>query len=125
MPIVTNIGLDGVAESLFNAISHIAIGTGTADENEDDEALETETFRIAPDSKTVEDRLITIRVFFRNNDLPNEITEVGIFLRGTGDADSGNLLARWITSIFSNVNDLTLWLYLEVVRVEEEVLSSP
>lgn len=123
MPVIVDLGLNGVAQSIFDSISHVAIGDGIGPELETDTQLVNEVFRIAPDNKASEDRVVTVRTFFRNQDLPPEVREVGIFLRGDGEPNSGELLARWVTSIFGNMNDLVLWLYLEITRESEEEMA--
>ena len=116
MPTIVTIGLDEIGFSINQGISHVAVGDGDTAESIADVRLDNETYRKAPDSKGIDSGLIAVRTFFSFNDLPAEIKEVGVFSRGSGAPNSGVLLGRWVTSIFRNQNDLTLWIFMTVDR---------
>ena len=93
--LVVNTGLNVIAERLIgiakNAISHMAIGTGTTAANAADLALEIpKATRIAPTSITVTGAVITIIATFSGATHAGAITEAGLFNAAT----LGELISR-------------------------------
>jgi len=90
-------------------VSHVALGTGTTAPANGDTTLETETFRNAVASRTNGNNIAYITGFFDSTEVTGTFREAGIFVNGSGAADSGILLSRVAINITkSNTETLTI-----------------
>jgi hypothetical protein len=98
--LVVNDGLNVLARILANdstytgVINYCALGTGTTAVAAGDTTLGTEVFRKAVTSQTFSANEAFISTFFTAADDDDTYNEVGHFIDGTGDADSGQLFSR-------------------------------
>ena len=116
MAIIPNIGLNSVAESILSNVSHVAVGSNTVAETVNDVALGTETNRLAPTATKQVSNQIIVRAFFANANLPTTVEELGLFMNGSGRADSGELLMRALSSFTKGRQDLNVVIQLTVKR---------
>ena len=116
MAVITNVGLNSVAESILSNVSHVAVGTNIVAESDNDVALGTETNRLAPTATKQISNQIIIRAFFANASLPPTVEELGLFMNGSGLTDSGELLLRALSSFTKGRQDLNVVIQLTVRR---------
>lgn len=93
--LVVTDGLEWIASRMVDAgspdqMSHMAIGTGTADPVAGDTQLGTQVHRNALDSQSVSGRVVTYVAEFLAGDGVGAITEAGIF----NAASNGTMLCR-------------------------------
>lgn len=91
---IVNTGLQHIADQLAEknqaVMSHMAVGMGTAAENAGDNALQTETARVALTAITRNDKKVMYVGTFDAGVGTGTLTEVGLF----NAASSGDLLSR-------------------------------
>ena len=105
-----------MARAILNDISHIAVGSSDVAEEVSDTALGAETNRLAPAATKQISNQIVIRAFFANANLPPTVEELGLFMNGSGRADSGELLMRALSSFTKGRQDLNVVIQLTVKR---------
>ena len=100
--VVVDAGLTLLANRLADAspdsgclVNYIAVGTGTNAPDASDTQLQTENARKAVLSRTNSATVAAISTTFGAAEVPTStIRELGLFIDGTGSANSGTLLAR-------------------------------
>lgn len=100
--VVVNAGLTLLANRIASAspsssclVNYIGTGTGTNVPATSDTQLQTENARKAVLSRTNSATVAAISTTFNAGDVPNStIKELGLFIDGTGSANTGTLLAR-------------------------------
>ena len=100
--VVPIVGRQQIAKALTGQFSDIAdmevnytaLGTGTGTAVEGDTVLDTEVFRKAPSSVSYNANLAYFTAFYTAADCSGTYYEHGIFINGTGAADSGVMLSR-------------------------------
>lgn len=107
-------GLERVAQVILNDTTHLAVGTGTATPASTDTQLATETFRQAPTKTLRQGKEFQARSLFANADLPATAQEYGLFLNGTGVANSGSILFRGTQAFTKGTKDLYLIIKMTV-----------
>ena len=75
-------------------INRVALGTGTTAVTSADTKLATEIYRKAPTTKTRGLSSFVTKVIIGAPEAVGDIKEIGLFAKGTDDADSGTLLSR-------------------------------
>jgi len=107
-------GLGRAAQVVLDDATHVGVGTSTTAPTSSDTQLGTETNRKAVTKTFRQGKSIQIRAFFPNADLPATMDEAGLFLNGTGAADSGSMLVRGLSNFVKGTNDLTVIFQLEL-----------
>lgn len=79
-------------------INYIAVGTGNAAPANGDTTLDTETYRMAPSSQTYTNNIAYLSAFIPAGTATNTLYEGGMFIDGTGSADTGQLFSRVVFS---------------------------
>lgn len=100
--LVVDAGLTLLANRISDAtpdsgclVNYIAVGTGTNAPDPTDVALQTETARKQVSSRANSAGVAAISTVFSATEVPTStLKEVGLFIDGTGTADSGTLFAR-------------------------------
>tara|TARA_Y100000310_G_scaffold309289_1_gene353234 strand:+ start:980 stop:1342 length:363 start_codon:yes stop_codon:yes gene_type:complete len=115
--VVTIAGVERLAQVAMGDISHVAVGTGTTVPSGSDTQLVTETARKVATNTFRQGQKFQVRAFFTNAELPTTTEEVGVFMNGTGAADSGELLIRALLTFTKASSDLALIFELELEEV--------
>lgn len=115
--IVPTVGLTAVIDHLTNSspspstlkINYGALGTGTTTPALGDTTLETEVYRNTVASATKSNAIGYISLFFSATETNGTYREVGLFINGTGSADTGTLFSHAAINITkSSVQTLTI-----------------
>jgi hypothetical protein len=88
-----------LAQESVDAMSHMALGEGTAAANAADTALQTETARIAIDSQTRTDASVTFVAVYGPG-VTGSFTEAGIF----NDDAAGTMLCRTVYGVITKTD---------------------
>ena len=90
-------------------LTHTALGSGTNAPANGDTQLQTETYRKAVASATSAGNIGYVSAFYTAVEFVGTIREVGLFINGTGAANSGTLFSRVATNLTkSNIETLTV-----------------
>jgi len=81
------------------AVSHTALGTDNSAPAIGDTALGTETYRKALTSGTKSNNIAYLETFFTASEVTGTFEEYGNFIDGSGAADSGQILNRFIQTV--------------------------
>jgi hypothetical protein len=100
--IICTVGMAAINDHLTNAspspstlrINYIALGTNTTTPAIGDTQLGTETYRNAIASQTKSNAIAYATGFFSATEVTGTFREVGLFIAGTGSANSGTLLSH-------------------------------
>lgn len=100
--ITTTVGREALAKALSANLASLAeievnetaLGTGTTAVAVGDTTLDTETFRKAIASRTFTGNVAYLTAFYTALEVTGTFFEHGLFINGTGAADSGVLLSR-------------------------------
>lgn len=100
--LVVDAGLTLLANRISDAtpdsgclVNYIAVGTGTNAPASNNTTLQTENARKAVASRTNSGAIAAISTVFNAGEVPaSTLKEVGLFIDGTGSADTGTLFAR-------------------------------
>ena len=103
---IATVGLERAAVLIKNDISHGAVGDDNTAPTIDDTTLTNEIDREAPDTAIVQGKVIQIRTQHVNANLPATTEELGLFMNGTGAADSGELLIHILSTFVKGTQDL-------------------
>lgn len=98
-------------ESATVNITHLAVGTGANNPAVSDTTLQTELARttIVGSSNVRTNNALTMEFFFPTTEANGAIKEIGVFLDGTGTADTGTLFDRALFDVTkTNQNSLTV-----------------
>ena len=99
--LVVDTGLAYIAsrmkDTTANAMSHMAVGTGTTSAAAGDTTMETESARVALDSTTPSGGSITFVASYPAGTATAALTEAGIF----NDATTGTMLCRTLFSVIN------------------------
>jgi hypothetical protein len=114
---VPNVGLERSAVLIGADCSHMAVGTGTTTESPSDTQLATETYRNSITKKFVQGRKIQERTLITNANLPATMEEFGLFMNGSGSANSGSLLTRTLSTFVKGSQDLLIVVEIEYQEV--------
>lgn len=115
--IIPTAGRTAIAQHLTNAspspstllVNYFGLGSGTTAPANGDTTLETEVFRNAVASRTNANNIAYITGFFASTDTSGTYREVGLFINGTGTANTGTLLSRVAVNITkTSVQTLTV-----------------
>ena len=99
-------GISRAALGIGAEASHIALGTGSTAPVNSNTTLESEAVRLPVIAYLAQSGIVQIRGLFPTNVLPTVTNEVGLFMNGTSDVDSGELLIRTLESFTRGVEDL-------------------
>ena len=80
-------------------LNYTALGTGVTAPANGDTQLQTETYRKAVSSTTNSNNIAYATAFYTAAECSGTFTEAGIFMNGTGSANSGTLFSRVAISI--------------------------
>ena len=114
---IPNTGLYALAEYIRDHTSHVAIGVSDTAPTDIDTQLGLETYRAAPTQLSLSGNEVRMRVLLPNSNLPPTIKEIGWFLDGSGNPNSGELLAREIVDITPGGDDYNILIRMTVGRV--------
>ena len=90
-------------------ITHSAVGSGTNAAANGDTQLQNETFRKAIASASSSNEVAYFTAFYTAAEAVGTINEIGVFMNGTGTANSGTLFSRATLSVTkSAVETLTI-----------------
>jgi hypothetical protein len=100
--LIPTVGRTAIAEHLTNAspspaslrCNYTALGTGTNAPANGDTQLQTETFRKAIASQTKSNNIAYMTAFYTAAEAIGTHREAGVFINGTGTANSGTLFSR-------------------------------
>ena len=87
--LITNNGLNAAVSQWLNVgsttnMTHLAVGSGTTTPAVTDTAMQTEILRVAPDTKSVSDNVITIEHYYGTTEGNGTIAEVGVLSASSG-----------------------------------------
>lgn len=105
---VVRVGRIAIAAALLNAPSFVAIGSGDTPVADSDTTLAVEEYRVTPTRVISSANRIQIRVLFPVSGLPAQAEEIGVFIGGSGTADSGRLMLRQLFSFTPGSSDLQM-----------------
>jgi hypothetical protein len=98
-------------------LTHIAVGDGTAEPQDGDEALQHERARKALTSQARDGLTLLLEAFFDRAEANFTWREAGLFAGGTSDPDTGTLVARALVyEEKDNMKTATVTWEIEVVR---------
>ena len=115
--LVVTAGKAGIASVLANSVptptnprvNYVALGTGTNSPAAGDTTLQTETYRKITASGYSVSNVATITGFYSTTETTGTYREAGLFMSGTGSANTGTLLSRVAINITkTNVQTLTI-----------------
>ena len=90
-------------------VTHTALGTGTTAPANGDTQLQTETYRKAVASATSSGAVAYFTAFYTATEVTGTFKEAGVFINGTGTANSGTLFSRVAVDITkTNLETLTI-----------------
>ena len=87
--LITNNGLNAAVRQWRNVgsttnMTHLAVGSGTTTPAVTDTAMQTEIVRVAPDTKTASDNVITLEHYYGTTEGNGTIAEVGVLSASSG-----------------------------------------
>ena len=87
--LITNNGLNAAVSQWLNVgsttnMTHLAVGSGTTTPAVTDTAMQTEIVRVAPDTKSVSDNVITLEHYYGTTEGNGTIAEVGVLSASSG-----------------------------------------
>lgn len=87
--LITNNGLNAAVSQWLNVgsttnMTHLAVGSGTTTPAVTDSAMQTEIVRVAPDTKTASDNVITLEHYYGTTEGNGTIAEVGVLSQASG-----------------------------------------
>lgn len=103
--ITTTVGRSVLAQRLggtttyTGTVNYTALGTGNTAPTVADSTLETETYRKALSSGTFSNNIAYLETFFTAAEVSGTFEEYGMFIDGTGTADTGQLFNRFTSSV--------------------------
>jgi hypothetical protein len=111
--IIPTVGRAAIANALTDAtpspasllISHMALGTGVAAPANGDTTLQTEVYRNAIASLTNSSNIAYATGFFSTTETSGTYREVGLFIAGSGTANTGTLLSHSAINITKSVTE--------------------
>lgn len=115
--LLPTVGRTAIAQHLTNVsptpaalvVNYVALGTGTNSPANADTTLQTEVFRNAVASRTNANNIGYITGFYASTDTNGTYREVGLFINGTGSANTGTLFSRVAVNITkTSVQTLTV-----------------
>lgn len=86
-------------------VNYTALGTDTTAESEADATLGAETYRKALSSGTNADNVAYLETFFTASEVSGTFEEFGMFIDGTGTADSGVLFNRFTATVTKSLTE--------------------
>lgn len=86
-------------------ITHTAVGTGTTAPAAGDTQLQTETFRKVTASATNSTNVGYLSAYYTATEVTGTFREVGLFINGTGAANSGTLFSRVAVNITKSATE--------------------
>ncbi len=105
-PVAILEGLSRITQLALADMTHIAVGTGTNAAEVGDAQLQEETNRVAISQTLRSDNTWQARALFVNSNLPITLTEIAIFMNGSGSPNAGEMLIRVIESFTKGSADL-------------------
>ncbi len=86
---ITDNGLNAAVSKWLNVgsttnMTHLAVGSGTTTPAVTDTAMQTEIVRVAPDTKSVSDNIITLEHYYGTTEGNGTIAEVGVLSASSG-----------------------------------------
>jgi hypothetical protein len=111
--IIPTVGRAAIANALTDSspspssllISHMALGSGTNAPANADTTLQTETYRNAIASLTNSSNIAYATGFFSTTETSGTYREVGLFIAGSGTANTGTLLSRSAINITKSATE--------------------
>lgn len=111
--IIPTVGRAAIANALTDAtpspasllISHMALGSGTNAPANGDTTLQTEVYRNAIASLTNSSNLAYATGFYSTTETSGTYREVGLFIAGSGTANTGTLLSRSAINITKSATE--------------------
>ncbi len=87
--LITNNGLNAAVSQWLNVgsttnMTHLSVGSGTTTPAVTDTAMQTEIVRVAPDTKTASDNIITLEHYYGTTEGNGTIAEVGVLSASSG-----------------------------------------
>jgi len=87
--LITDNGLNAAVSKWLNVgsttnMTHLAVGSGTTTPAVTDTAMQTEIVRVAPDTKSVSDNIITLEHYYGTTEGNGTIAEVGVLSASSG-----------------------------------------
>ena len=87
--LITNNGLNAAVSKWLNVgsttnMTHLAVGSGITTPLVTDTAMETEIVRVAPDTKSVSNNIITLEHYYGTTEGNGTIAEVGVLSASSG-----------------------------------------
>lgn len=106
---IANALTDATPAPATTRINYVALGSGTNAPANGDTTLQTETYRNTVASETNASNIAYITGFFSATETSGTYREAGLFIEGTGSANSGTLLSRVAINITKSSSEtLTL-----------------
>lgn len=110
--IIPTVGRTMIANNLTDAspdntmlVNKVALGSGTNTPSNSDTTLQTETYRNAVASLANSNNIAYITGFFSALETSGTYREAGLFVDGTGSADTGVLLSRIAINITKSTSE--------------------
>ena len=110
--IIPTVGREMIANNLTDStptntmlVNKVALGTGTNTPANGDTTLQTETYRNDVASRTNAQNIAYITGFFSATEVSGTFREVGLFVDGTGSANTGVLLLRVAINVTKSTSE--------------------
>lgn len=86
-------------------VTHTALGTNATPATVGDATLGTETYRKALSSGTYASNIAYLETFYSASEVSGTFQEYGMFIDGTGAANSGQLFNRFLSAVTKSVTE--------------------